>query len=97
LVGGREGTRERAHDDAGAPGGGGPAVRLLERARRRGGGLRQDGRVLDAGPELLGREVTAVDELLLTEADGERYHVDPELVGQRRRQVAGAVGDHSDV
>ena len=70
--------------------------RLLEGARRRGGGRRHVGPGDDPVPELLARQLVAVDELLGAEADGERDDAHVALLGRRRRQIAGAVGDDLD-
>ena len=58
------------------------AERFLEGAHRGRCRLRQHGRVLHAPPEVVGRQLDAVDELLFTEADVQRHDVDAELVAE---------------
>ena len=85
---GRHGARQVDHDDAGRAVVGELPVRLLELAGRRGCGLGQRGRLRRAGPELGDRELVAVDELVVAEADGERHDRDAVLIGDRLGQVA---------
>ena len=73
-----------------------PAVGLLEAARRRGGGRRQLRRRRAAGPELGRRQLLAVDELLVAEADAERHDLDAPARDELGGEVAGAVGDDAD-
>ena len=63
------------------------------RRRRRLGQLRCLG---DPGPELLGGQLHPVDQLLGSEADGQRHHPHPELSEQFVGQVTGTVGDQAD-
>ena len=72
------------------------AVGLLEPARRRRGRRGQLRRRRAAGPELGGRQLLAVDELLVAEADAQRHDLDAPALGELVGQVAGAVGDDAD-
>ena len=84
------------HTTASAPASAAVAERVLERARRRRGGL---GQLLGLGQpsvELGDAEVDPVGELLGAEADRERHDGDVELVGLVLGQIAGAVGDDAD-
>ena len=92
----RQCTAERHRDDAGGAFVGELAVRLLELAGRRCGRLGQRRRRRAARPELGRREVAAVDELLVADADRQRHDLDPELVGDALREIAGGVGDDAD-
>ena len=67
----------------------------LERAGRRRGRLGQGVGMLESVPELVGAQLDTVDELLVTEADGERHDLDAERVDEWCREIARAVGDHS--
>ena len=87
---------KRDGDDAGRAPVGEAAVRLLEAARRRRGRRRQLRRRRAAGPELVGGQLLAVDELLVAEADAERHDLDAPALGELGGQVAGAVGDDAD-
>ena len=49
------------------------------------------------GPELVGAELLAVDELLVAETDAQRHDLDARGAGDLVRQVARAVGDDADV
>ena len=93
LHGARQPRRQvDAHDAVGA----GVAERpetLLEGAGRGRRGLGQHRRGRDLAPELLVRELDAVDELLVAEADRQRHDLDAERVGAGLREIAGAVGD----
>ncbi len=81
-----------------------PSAPAAPRARKRssnapGEGAAVSGRTGDAAdlaPELLVRELDAVDELLLAESDRQRDDVDAERVGPGLREIAGAVGDDAD-
>ena len=66
--------------------------RLFERADRRRRGLRQHRRRLQLAPERLDAQLLAVDELTIAEANGERDDLDAELLADRFREIARAVG-----
>ncbi len=92
----REGARQGDGDDAGRPAVDEAPVRLLEAARRRRGRRRQLRRGGAAGPELVGAQLLAIDQLLVAEADAERHDLDPPALGELGGQVARAVGHHAD-
>ena len=73
------------------------AVGLLEPPRRGSGGARQLRRARAPGPELVGAELLAVDELLVAETDAQRHDLDAGGAGDLVGQVARAVGDDADV
>ena len=68
------------------------AVGLLELAGSRRSGLGKGVGVDATRPELRSRQLGAVDEFLVTEADRERDDLDPEFVGDVDRKVARTVG-----
>ena len=98
LHGGRQLRREvDAHDRVGALVGH-AAEGLLERARATGAAV--SGSVGARGHAACRsrstRELDAVDELLVAEADRQRHDLDAVAVDHVLRQVAGAVGDDAD-
>ena len=93
---GRQRAGDRDDDDAGGAPVGEAAVGLLEAAGRRRGRRRQLGRRRAAGPELGRRQLLAVDQLLVAEADAERDDLDAPLLDEVVGEVAGAVGDDAD-
>src|SRR5262245_38911759 len=72
------------------------AVTSFERAGRRRSGLREAVEVLDAVPELRGRELLLVDELLAPEPDRERDDLDAQRLHEMVGEIAGAVGHDTD-
>ncbi len=65
---------------------------LLERADRRRRRLGEHGRGIELAPERVDAQLLAVDVLAIAEADGERHDLDAELLADRLREIARAVG-----
>ena len=95
-MGGGQHAGDRDRDDVGEPGSRQRAVRLLEATRRRGGRRREHRRLRATGPELVCRELLAIDELLLTEADAERHDLDAPTLHEIIGKITRAVRDDAD-
>ncbi len=92
-----ESLEERVRQStASAPSVGGALERLDEHAGRGSGSPGQIALALAPVPELVGRQLAAVLELLGAETDGERHHQDVVLLDQVLGEVTGAVGHNPD-
>ena len=69
-------------------------IRLEELSDRRLGGDRQRDTRCEALVELVGRQVHAVQELLLAKPDFQRHDLYPQLLRHRLGDVPGAVRDY---
>ena len=96
LMGRRQRAGDRDRDDIGEPARRQRAVRLLEATGRRRGSRREHGRLGAPGPELVRRELLAIDELLLAEADAERDDFDAPPLDEVIGKIARAVRDDAD-
>ena len=83
---GREAAGQRHDDDAGGTLVAQLAVDGFELAGRRRRRLRQRAAARAPPPELSGRQLLAIEELLVTEPDRERHDADPVLLARPRRE-----------
>ena len=96
LQGGADLRGDADHQDAVGAAGDQSGEGLLKPAHGGGGRLGEHPAGGEAAPELVAAQFLAVDQFLLTEADGEGDHFDSVLGDDVVGQVAGGIGDDAD-